>query len=136
MSAIVSLAAVVVDCPQAAPLAGFYQSAFGGEIVRADEDSAWLKIGDLPVIFRQVEGYQPPTWPSLDVPMQVHLDLYVDDPAQAEEQLRQLGAETVDPQPPGRGLAVMRDPAGHLFCICARPEGNTPTPPPAGLLAG
>jgi hypothetical protein len=31
MPAIVSLAAVVVDCRQAAPLAPFYQAAFGGE---------------------------------------------------------------------------------------------------------
>jgi catechol 2,3-dioxygenase-like lactoylglutathione lyase family enzyme len=55
------------------------------------------------------------------VPAQVHLDLYVDDLALAEEQLHRLGAVTVDPQPPGPGgLVVMRDPAGHLFCICAR----------------
>jgi catechol 2,3-dioxygenase-like lactoylglutathione lyase family enzyme len=53
--------------------------------------------------------------------MQVHLDLYVDDLAQAEEQLHRLGAVTADPQPPGPGgLVVMRDPAGHLFCICER----------------
>jgi catechol 2,3-dioxygenase-like lactoylglutathione lyase family enzyme len=124
MSAIVSLAAVVVDCRQAAPLAAFYQSAFGGEIVRADEGSAWLRTGGLIVIFREVDGYQPPTWPSSDVPMQVHLDLYVDDLAQAEAQLHRLGAATVDPQPPGPGgLVVMRDPTGHLFCICARSPG-------------
>ncbi|MGH3196958.1 MAG: VOC family protein [Streptosporangiaceae bacterium] len=69
MSAILSPAAVVVDCRQVAPLAAFYQSACGGEIFRADEDSAWLRAGDLIVIFRQVDGYQPPTWPSSDVPM-------------------------------------------------------------------
>ena len=121
MSAIVSLAAVVVDCRQAAPLAAFYQAAFGGEIFRADEDSAWLRTGGLTVIFREVDGYQPPTWPSSDVPMQVHLDLWVDDLEQAEEQLRRLGAVSADPQPPGPGgLVVMRDPAGHLFCICER----------------
>ena len=124
MSAIVSLAAVVVDCAQAAPLAAFYQAAFGGEITRTGEGSAWLQAGRLTVIFREVDGYQPPTWPSSDVPMQVHLDLYVDDLAQAEAQLHQLGAVTVDPQPPGPGgLVVMRDPTGHLFCICARPPG-------------
>ena len=121
MSAIVSLAVVVVDCRGAAPLAASYQAAFGGEIVRADEGSAWLRTGDLTVIFREVEGYQPPTWPSSDVPRQVHLDPWVDDLAQAEAQLRRLGTVTADPQPPGPGgLVVMRDPAGHLFCICER----------------
>jgi catechol 2,3-dioxygenase-like lactoylglutathione lyase family enzyme len=124
MSAIVSLAAVVVDCRQAAPLAAFYQAAFGGEIVRSGGGSAWLSTAGLTVIFREVDGYQPPTWPSGDVPMQVHLDLWVDDLGQAEEQLHRLGAVTADPQPPGPGgLVVMRDPAGHLFCICERRPG-------------
>jgi predicted enzyme related to lactoylglutathione lyase len=129
VSAIVTLAAVVVDCRQAAPLAAFYQAAFGGDIVRTDEDSAWLKTGTLTVIFRQVDNYQPPTWPSSQVPMQVHLDLYVDDLATAEKQLHQLGAGTVHPQPPGPGgLLVMRDPAGHLFCLCTRPPSPSPRP--------
>jgi hypothetical protein len=52
MSAIVSVAAVVVDCRRSAPLAAFYQAAFGGEIFRTDEDSAWLRTGGLTVIFR------------------------------------------------------------------------------------
>jgi catechol 2,3-dioxygenase-like lactoylglutathione lyase family enzyme len=124
MPAIVSLAAVVVDCRQAAPLAAFYQAAFGGEIVRSGEGSAWLRVGAVTVVFREVDGYQPPTWPSSDVPVQVHLDLWVDDLEQAEEQLRRLGAVTADPQPPGPGgLVVMRDPAGHLFYICERRLG-------------
>ena len=124
MPAIVSLAAVVVDCRQAAPLAAFYQAAFAAEIVRSGEGSAWLRACALTVIFREVDGYQPPTWPSSDVPMQVHLDLWVDDLEQAEEQLHRLGAVTADPQPPGPGgLVVMRDPAGHLFCICQRRLG-------------
>ena len=122
MPAIASLAAVVVDCRQAAPLAAFYQAAFGGEIFRDDDVSAWLRTGSLIVIFREVDGYQPPTWPDSDVPMQVHLDLWADDLEQAEQQLRRLGAVRAEPQPPGPGgLVVMRDPAGHLFCICERP---------------
>ncbi len=121
MSALASVAAVVIDCREAAALAAFYQSVFGGEIIRADKDSAWLRVGDLTVICRAVAGYQPPTWPNSAVPMQVHLDLWVDDLDQAEAQLHQLGATTADPQPPGLGgLIVMHDPAGHLFCICAR----------------
>ncbi len=55
MSSIVSLAAVVVDCAQAEPLAAFYQAAFGGEIFRAEAGSAWLRTGGLTVIFREVD---------------------------------------------------------------------------------
>jgi hypothetical protein len=53
--------------------------------------------------------------------MQVRLDLWIDDLDQAEAQLHQLGTTNADPQPPGPdGLIVMHDPAGQLFCICAR----------------
>jgi len=45
VSPIVDLAAVVVDCQDAAPLAAFYRAACGGEIIRRDADSAWLVIG-------------------------------------------------------------------------------------------
>jgi hypothetical protein len=41
---IIDLAAVIVDCQAAAPLAGFYQSAWGGEIIPSDEGSVWLKL--------------------------------------------------------------------------------------------
>lgn len=73
------------------------------------------------VIFRRVEGHQPPTWPSPDVPMQVHLDFFTDDLGQAEAELHHHGATTPEYQPLRHdGLIVMRDPAGHLFCICRR----------------
>ncbi len=121
MSGIASLGAVVVDCAEAAPLATFYQSVFGGEITRSDQSSVWLRLGGVTVIFRAVDGYQPPTWPSSAVSTQVHLDLWVDDLDQAEARLHRLGAVTVEPEPAGPGRhRVMRDPAGHPFCICAR----------------
>jgi catechol 2,3-dioxygenase-like lactoylglutathione lyase family enzyme len=120
MPPIASVAAVVADCAAAAPMAEFYSAACGGQVVRSQPGSVWLQVGELLVIFREVPGYQPPTWPEAGVPMQVHLDFWVDDLAVARDQLHELGAVTVAPQPPGEGLIVMRDPAGHLFCICQR----------------
>jgi hypothetical protein len=120
---IIDLAAVVVDCQHAPPLAAFYQAACGGEIVRSAEDSAWLRLGGTLVIFREVENYQAPTWPSAQVPMQSHLDFFVDDLDEAEMLLHQQGATTCDYQPRRHsGLVVMLDPAGHPFCICTRVE--------------
>ena len=56
-----------------------------------------------------------------DVPMQTHLDFFVDDLDEAEALLLQHGATTPECQPHREdGLAVMRDPAGHLFCIATR----------------
>jgi catechol-2,3-dioxygenase len=122
MSAIVDLGAVVIDCRDAAPMAAFYGAVCGGEIIRSDGDAAWLKVGGTTVIFREVAEYRPPTWPSADVPMQVHLDFFVDDLDQAETLLRQHGATTAAYQPHrDNGLIVMLDPAGHPFCIGTRP---------------
>jgi hypothetical protein len=104
----------------------FYHAAFGGEIVQQDDGGAWLKLGAVVVIFREVEAYQPPTWPSSDVPMQVHLDFYVDDLAEAEALLREYGATTPEYQPHREhGLVVMLDPGGHPFCIATRRDSAT-----------
>jgi hypothetical protein len=121
MSAIVDLAAVVIDCRAAAPVAEFYRAVGGGEITRRDEDSVWLVVAGTTVIFREVAGYQAPTWPSPDVPMQAHLDFFVDDLGRAESLLRQHGASRPEHQPHD-GLVVLLDPAGHPFCITARPQ--------------
>ncbi|MHA6761944.1 VOC family protein [Streptacidiphilus sp. PAMC 29251] len=122
MSPIVELACVVIDCQDPARMASFYQAASGGEITRTDEDSAWVAMAGTTWIFRQVEGYQPPTWPSSEVPLQMHLDFYVDDLDTAEKQLQAHGATTPEHQPNDRalGLIVMLDPAGHPFCIATR----------------
>jgi hypothetical protein len=121
MSAIMDIAAVIVDCQNAGPMAAFYQAACGGEVVRSDGDSAWLKLAGTTVIFREVEHYRPPTWPSSDVPMQVHLDFVVNDVNDAETLLHQHGATTPEHQPHrDAGLVVMLDPAGHPFCISDR----------------
>lgn len=121
MSATVELAAITVDCPDPAPIAAFYQAAAGGETVRSENDSAWVRIAGTLWIFRRVENYQPPTWPSADVPLQIHMEFYVDDLSVAEHELIGFGATTAEYQSNrASGLLVMLDPAGHPFCICKR----------------
>ena len=123
MSPVVDLAAVIVDCAESESdaMAAFYLAACGGEVIRSDADSAWLRVGGVTVIFREVEAYQPPSWPGADVPMQVHLDFNVDDMEQAEARLKDLGATTPEYQAHrSDGLVVMLDPAGHPFCIGTR----------------
>lgn len=101
----------------------FYQAACGGKIVHRDNGLIWLKVGGVRVIFREVEDYQAPTWPSSDVPMQIHLDFFADDLDETEALLRQFGATTPAYQPHREdGLVVMLDPAGHPFCIGTRVE--------------
>ncbi|WP_240811211.1 VOC family protein [Brachybacterium sp. SGAir0954] len=65
---------------------------------------------------------RPSTWPSEEVPMQLHMDFRVPDAAELEIQrarAEQLGARllmdrSADPHEP---LHVMADPDGHPFCL-------------------
>ena len=123
MPLIPDLAAVIIDCRDASPMLAFYQAACGGKIVHGNNDLVWLKVGGVRVLFRELEDYKAPTWPSSDIPMQVHLDFFADDLDETEALLRQLGATTPDYQPHREdGLVVMLDPAGHPFCIGTRIE--------------
>jgi RimJ/RimL family protein N-acetyltransferase len=118
---LVELACVVVDCREAEPVARFWAAATGGEIVRRDADSAWLEVGGRLVIWREVPEHRPPTWPAPDVPLQSHLDFFIDDLDAAEAALLKLGARPAPHSPPREeGLVVLLDPAGHPFCIGTR----------------
>lgn len=113
-----TLESLVIDCPDPRGLARFYSGLLGLEIV-ADDDG-WAEIvadgGDRPIIaFQQVQAYNPPQWPSQDVPQQMHLDVKVDDLDVGEAAVLELGATKT-----GAGTAtfrVYRDPAGHPFCL-------------------
>lgn len=100
----------------------------------ASDDADWLVLtrpdGTRTLAFQQVEHLERTTWPSPDVPMQLHLDLTVPDRAAlAEHHARALalGAQllldrTDDPDEP---LYVYADPAGHPFCLfVAAPEAE------------
>jgi catechol 2,3-dioxygenase-like lactoylglutathione lyase family enzyme len=131
MRPLLDLSAVVVDSHEAGPVGEFYRQALGGNVLGRDHDSVTLRISGVTVIFREVPDFRPPSWPGSAVPLQVHLDVEVDDVAETEAALHRLGATTPAYQAHrDDGLVVMRDPAGHLFCIGTRlpptPEGGEP----------
>jgi hypothetical protein len=73
-------------------------------VMEIDVDGGYLRRGRTPA-----------------VPVQAHLDFFVDDLADAEHRLVQLGATRPKHQPNrGNGLVVLLDPAGHPFCIRTR----------------
>jgi hypothetical protein len=118
---LVELGCVVIDCLDPEPVAEFWAAATGGEIVRRDADSVWLDVAGLPVIWRAVPEFRPPTWPAPEVPLQSHLDFWIDDLDAAEASLLALGAIPAPHSPPREdGLVVLLDPAGHPFCIGTR----------------
>lgn len=100
----------------------FYAGAFDAKVSHSDDTGAWIHIDGGPLILiRVLEDFQPPTWPEPDVPIQMHLELSVDDLVAAETRLQALGATTPSHQPHRKqGNVVMLDPAGHPFCIGGR----------------
>jgi hypothetical protein len=68
--------------------------------------------------FQHASDYQPPRWPDPAFPQQFHIDVIVDDIAEAEPKVLALGATRL----PGEGSSfrVYADPAGHPFCLCTQ----------------
>ncbi|GAB3566249.1 VOC family protein [Arthrobacter alkaliphilus] len=124
----------VLDTTDVRGLAEFYRQLLGLQYRPGDEPAAegfpddlnWLVLtdaqGNRKLAFQQVQQLKRTTWPSPDVPMQMHLDLTVPDRETLTHQHSRalaLGAEllfdrTDDPNEP---LFVYADPAGHPFCI-------------------
>jgi uncharacterized glyoxalase superfamily protein PhnB len=112
---------VSLDCGDPAVLAEFYRRLLDGELLWSKPDSAGIRAGGLTLVAQRVPGHRAPTWPGESV---VHLDLEAGpDLAASVERALALGATLVEPQTDER-WRVLRDPAGHPFCI------TTDTPPP------
>jgi hypothetical protein len=131
---------VVLDTCDARGLAEFYRQLLGFVYRPGDEppepgqDDArgrdWLVLhhpsGSPLVAFQQVDGLPPATWPSGEVPQQLHLDLTVPTRGELDRQheramglgARQLADRADDEAEP---LRVYADPAGHPFCIFVAP---------------
>jgi catechol 2,3-dioxygenase-like lactoylglutathione lyase family enzyme len=117
------LQCVVLDCPQVAELARFYQSLLGGEINRRDPrwatsaDFSTLHTSSLVLGFQRVARYEPPQWPDATHPQQIHFDVEVPDLDQAGKLVLSIGATLLHADP--RGWRIYADPAGHPFCLLA-----------------
>lgn len=119
---IARIQSVVLDCPDASGLAGFYSALTG--LPRTVDEPDWVVIGERGswrLAFQQIDTYVPPRWPDPTAPQQFHLDFRVDDVDAAETEALKLGARRL----PGGStddeednFRVYADPAGHPFCLC------------------
>lgn len=117
MPAGIRLSSPTINCPDALELAGFYAKITGGRI--AYTDPVWATV-DGPggrIDFQTDAAHVPPTWPDPTVPIQFHLDFYVEDLAAAEATVLAAGATRYDHQPNAGHCLVFADPAGHPFCL-------------------
>ena len=124
----------VLDTTNVRELAEFYRELLGlryrpGDEPPADgtaDDPDWLVLMDAggvrKLAFQYADSVTRTTWPSPEVPMQLHLDFTVPSVAELERQRERaeaLGAELIfdrtdDPEEP---LYTFADLAGHPFCI-------------------
>ena len=120
--AIARFPSIVLDCPDPRALATFYGAMLDWDVDTANFDASdgWIDVkSDYgPCLsFQGVEDYRAPSWPTQEVPQQMHLDVVVDNLDTAEAAVISLGATKHDHQP-GTTFRVMLDPAGHPFCLC------------------
>ena len=134
MSGFPELMHTALDATDVRGLAEFYRELLGVRYRPGDEpptdgsadDEDWLVLVDADgsrlLAFQEVPTLDRPTWPSHDVPKQMHLDFRVPTVAELQrhrERAQRLGATVLldRTDDPDEALYVLADPAGHPFCI-------------------
>lgn len=113
---------IAVDCRDARQLADFY-AALMLMPTRYVDSVGLVVIGNdanpTRLAFISTPDAHASTWPDPAFPLQIHLDVPVDDEAAAHELILGMGASRLPHL--GGGCPVYADPAGHPFCLCAAP---------------
>ena len=111
---------IVFDAADLATESAFWAGMLGGRVVAQDD---WHSVidadGQWRIGVQLAPDHTPPDWPH-GAPQQMHLDLHVDDPARAHDEVLVLGARLLQPADDltaAEGHQVYADPAGHPFCI-------------------
>jgi Glyoxalase-like domain len=113
------IVAVNLECSDPAELARFWAALLDGRIAVETPDFWVVTTGQLHLGATRTEHHRPPTWPTGERPQQLHLDLAVDDLDEAETEAVRLGATRENHRPDPARSRVLRDPAGHPFCLRA-----------------
>lgn len=110
----------VFDTADLAAESTFWAGVLGGT-VEAEDDWHMVSVdGDPRLGFQLAPDHVRPDWPD-GQPQQLHLDLYVEDLAEAHAQVMALGAtllRAADDLGADEGFQVYADPSGHPFCLC------------------
>ena len=111
---------IVFDAADLSTESAFWAGMLGGRVVAEDD---WHSVidadGQWRIGVQLAPDHTPPDWPH-GAPQQMHLDLHVDDPARAHDEVLALGARLLQPADDltaAEGHQVYADPAGHPFCI-------------------
>jgi predicted enzyme related to lactoylglutathione lyase len=109
-----------LEAPDPQALADFYSAVLGWPVAQRDEHGAAIALGEANafISFQEAAGYVRPAWPAEPGKqlMMMHIDVAVDDLAQAVAAAQELGATLAGSQPQDN-CTVLLDPAGHPFCL-------------------
>jgi catechol 2,3-dioxygenase-like lactoylglutathione lyase family enzyme len=113
---------LIIDCPVPRALAEFYSDLLGLPVTFDSEDFVVVAENQTAsgLAFQRAPDLRRPTWPEPSIPQQMHLDIMVDDVAEATPRVLARGATSLD------GHNVFADPAGHPFCLIPRPGWAAP----------
>jgi catechol 2,3-dioxygenase-like lactoylglutathione lyase family enzyme len=115
----IKVSTVNISCPDPPALARFYAALLGTEVKVEEPDWVIISGGEsVPISFELDRHYQPPVWPTEPgkPPMQLHLEVQVNDLPGAVAHALECGARLADHQPQD-DVRVCLDPAGHPFCL-------------------
>jgi hypothetical protein len=115
--AVARTAFVSLDCDDPQVLGEFWAAMLGGEVVLANDRLVAVRTPAFWLAALKVDDHVPPTWPSSEVPKQLHLDLAVVDLDESVAEAVALGAVVAPHQPSPDQFRVLLDPAGHPFCV-------------------
>lgn len=111
---------VVFDAADLGAESAFWAGMFEGRVLGDDQFHCVFDAEDRWVVGVQLApDHVPPDWPDGN-PQQVHLDLHIEDPANAHAEAIALGArllQAADDLTSAEGHQVYADPAGHPFCL-------------------
>jgi catechol 2,3-dioxygenase-like lactoylglutathione lyase family enzyme len=112
----------IVDAPNPTTTAAFWSAVLGLPITFQNDDFVVVSANETTsgLGFQRAPALRQSTWPDPDIPQQIHFDVMVDDLRAASSAVKALGARQLP------GEHVFADPAGHPFCLIARPPWAAP----------
>ncbi len=111
----------IIDAREPRACAEFWSAILGDPVTYDDGDFVVVApdTETSGLAFQCSPDHVAPTWPDPVVPQQIHLDVMVEDPAEAGVEVLALGAVRLQGN-------VYADPAGHPFCLIRRPRWAPP----------
>lgn len=111
---------VVLEAPDPHALADFYSYLLGWPVSVTEPTGAAIQVPGTSsyLSFDRAPDYVPPAWPAVEghQRMMMHIDIAVDELADAVADAVEHGARLADFQPQ-ESVRVLLDPAGHPFCL-------------------